>query len=277
MTIAADQKIHSYRTVFEEYWYDALGRRVLVRITRACDGLNVVRHECIMDLVRRTVWDGDQELWEVQMPTDEALVDPENDTAPLGNQEQAGYGGPYVDPNPFWGRVAYGDQPVDKSFRPLAPFTIVPLWDQSRRLVTDAFGRGELGTRCEHCPARDHLRRRDEGRHGRRAPELRRLICTEEEAADGAPVDPNAPAPAPAAPPPARRPADPPSFVFPKPPGPRAGGLVRAPTRRARVRHACDRARGAAERRPAGVRGDPPPRVAKRHGAGMPHQARSRT
>jgi len=54
---------------FEEYRYDALGRRVLVRARRQCDfTTDRPKRQCSLDLVRRTVWDGTQELAEIQMP-----------------------------------------------------------------------------------------------------------------------------------------------------------------------------------------------------------------
>ncbi|MDB4951399.1 MAG: hypothetical protein JWM27_4048 [Gemmatimonadetes bacterium] len=51
------------RSAFEEYRYDALGRRVLVRSRQefACTS------RCVR-FVRRTVWDGDQVLGEIQAP-----------------------------------------------------------------------------------------------------------------------------------------------------------------------------------------------------------------
>jgi RHS repeat-associated protein len=158
--IADDGHFHWYRTNFDEYFYDALGRRVLVRSRRHCAG-TPVNNECVMDFVRRTVWDGDQELWEIQMPTDQSGVSPENDTAPLGDRQQSGNGGAYVDPNPYWGRVAYThgaglDQPLsvtrfgygdqltaDVSFRALAPFSIIPLWDLAGTPVVGTYGSGE--------------------------------------------------------------------------------------------------------------------------------------
>jgi len=57
------------RSAFEEYRYDALGRRVLVRSRQAvfC-GLNC------QNLVRRTIWDGDQVLAEIQAPGETGIL-----------------------------------------------------------------------------------------------------------------------------------------------------------------------------------------------------------
>ncbi|HKO25709.1 MAG TPA: RHS repeat-associated core domain-containing protein, partial [Chloroflexota bacterium] len=51
------------RSVFEEYRYDALGRRVLVRSRQE----HMCRQKCL-NVVRRTIWDGDQVLYEINAP-----------------------------------------------------------------------------------------------------------------------------------------------------------------------------------------------------------------
>jgi RHS repeat-associated protein len=51
------------RSAFEEYRYDALGRRVLVRSRQAY----LCAQNC-QNVVRRTIWDGDQVLAEIQAP-----------------------------------------------------------------------------------------------------------------------------------------------------------------------------------------------------------------
>jgi RHS repeat-associated protein len=124
---------------FEEYRYDALGRRVLVRARRSCS-YDVV---CNWSYVRRTVWAGSQELYEIQMPDDSVRTTSsgnvlrENDTDSLPHMP-LGY---YADPNQYYGRVAYtyglaADQPLgitrlgyaDTSGAWKLPFTVVPLW-----------------------------------------------------------------------------------------------------------------------------------------------------
>lgn len=54
-----------YTRSFEEYRYDALGRRILVRSRRDC-AQNERTALCETGFMRRTVWDGDQELYEIQ-------------------------------------------------------------------------------------------------------------------------------------------------------------------------------------------------------------------
>lgn len=157
-----------YRMAFEEYRYDALGRRVWVRARRYCENLpNNGYAECNIDKVRRTVWDGGHELWEIQMPGGEGSPHMENDVAQLPAlplQPAVGSGWP-ADPLPFFGRVAfahgigtdrplslvrigYGDQ-LNQSTNPaetntqavprwLAPFAIIPLWNSR--------GQADLGT-----------------------------------------------------------------------------------------------------------------------------------
>jgi len=135
-----------YRASFEEYRYDALGRRVWVRARPYCsqaysDQDHPALVECSQDLIRRIIWDGDQELWEIQMPGQDTLSYQENDTVTVNlPRTQDG-----LDLHGFYGRVLYTHGPgVD---RPLAvtrigyvdfkdgtlrtvfqPFTIVLVW-----------------------------------------------------------------------------------------------------------------------------------------------------
>jgi RHS repeat-associated protein len=79
---------------FDEYAYDALGRRVLVRSRIDCGestAENEVDGRCKSN-VRRTVWDGDAELWEIQGPGDSTIEDdaPSSTTNPR-----------------LWGKVLY--------------------------------------------------------------------------------------------------------------------------------------------------------------------------
>lgn len=101
---------------WEEYRYDALGRRILVRTNAEryamtyCDGDGInpllstsyAPRQCVAR-VRRIVWDGDQELYEIQapawdQPTDNYLTPKlENDTTSATNGADSR----------FYGRVAY--------------------------------------------------------------------------------------------------------------------------------------------------------------------------
>src|SRR5688572_25060045 len=104
---------------FDEHRYDALGRRVLTRTQRECV-INLDYLVCALSTIRRTVWDGSQELMEIQQPghTSASAAVLENDTAfaprlPI-HHPGSSVGG---DPNPFYGRVAYTfgpalDQPM---------------------------------------------------------------------------------------------------------------------------------------------------------------------
>ena len=155
-------------TVYEEYRYDALGRRVLVRVRRWCendpDGYN---GECRISKIKRIVWDGDQELWEIQMPGQDGSVYLESDTATVllssvTNTKKA-------DPNPFFGRVAYThgaalDQPlsivrigyadliddsnVEREYRTVPAFSIMPLWASNGQADNGVFGDGAT-RKCE--------------------------------------------------------------------------------------------------------------------------------
>jgi RHS repeat-associated protein len=150
----------------EEYRYDALGRRVWVRAQRRCIAptSQFEATECRTSLIRRTIWDGSNELAEIQMPwaiqgtfVEHSITEypdlVENDTLPVSVSQMlapgpAGMG----DPNPYFGHVVYAgllgaDQPVavtrvnyvfkqdwhypSTTYSPTlkAPFTIVPFWD----------------------------------------------------------------------------------------------------------------------------------------------------
>jgi RHS repeat-associated protein len=59
------------RGAYEEYWYDALGRRVLVR--RRTDALCTGSADCA-STIERLVWDGDQILYELRAPGGDTLT-----------------------------------------------------------------------------------------------------------------------------------------------------------------------------------------------------------
>lgn len=134
---------------FEEYRYDALGRRVLVMDRQRCISVESSKTWCNQSRVRRTVWDGPRELWEIQMParTEDSLL-VENDTAAVaywsGMDTQTGV---YLDPNPLFGRLAYTyagglDRPVsiervklvrrkslNEGFTNFPPVGLAPHWN----------------------------------------------------------------------------------------------------------------------------------------------------
>lgn len=129
-----------YRGVWEEYRYDALGRRVWVRTRHYCSNVTADR-ECPFNTVQRTVWDGDQALYEIRMQEVEA----ENDgtpqyTAPIG----------LVSPVTQTGRVlnTYGpgiDQPLSVirlGYSGMFDFAAFPLWDPQGRAPYIVFPTG---------------------------------------------------------------------------------------------------------------------------------------
>jgi RHS repeat-associated protein len=176
--VVDDRRIDNsnYRRSFEEYRYDALGRRVWVRARRECH--QAFSGYCELGWVRRTVWDGDRELYEIQAPSSgEVPYDndrQEYDTAPVSMELRDGIPGDgnVIDPNPFYGRVAYTygygiDQPVSVVRMAYAdmrdtlgnvgyvlrdPFAIVPLWNSRGQPALGAFADGTwrrcTGARC---------------------------------------------------------------------------------------------------------------------------------
>ncbi|HEY0017785.1 MAG TPA: RHS repeat-associated core domain-containing protein [Longimicrobium sp.] len=170
--VAADQRTSAggegtpLHTVFEEYRYDALGRRVWTRARRWCE-TETWAGLCRISRVRRTVWDGDREFYEIQMPGGAESQHLENDVGPVDLPRDQGVT-PAVDPNPFFGRVAYAyghavDQPlsiVRMGYADLldsdgvyvgrwtaAPFAVFPLWSTRGQGDLGVFADGAL-TRC---------------------------------------------------------------------------------------------------------------------------------
>jgi hypothetical protein len=103
------------KRVLEEDRYDALGRRVWVRRAPECNPVNAI--DCVTGFARRTVWDGGQEVAEIQAPLDPASASVEEQDGGWALLAFEPAAGTYGDPNPFYGRVVYGpglavDQPL---------------------------------------------------------------------------------------------------------------------------------------------------------------------
>ena len=135
-----------FRVVFEEYRYDALGRRVVVRMQRLCDkGYSL--NPCNWGTVRRTVWHGSAEVYEIQsfgsqtgygegvLWADTAAM--ENDTLPQVKVYSPNGSTLQYDASPNFGRVAYThgsqiDQPLSAiriNFTIAKPRVSVGGWD----------------------------------------------------------------------------------------------------------------------------------------------------
>ena len=158
---------------FDEYRYDAFGRRVLTRSRRKCDMNGRVEHRlpCLVSYLRRTVWDGSMELDEVQMPAGDtsttapavtdAIMEQDAGYAPLQKVDTLATNGPTIsDPNPFFGRVAYTyglsvDQPVSvnrygylenafsgDSAHHFAAYELSPMWNAQGVVDLALFGDG---------------------------------------------------------------------------------------------------------------------------------------
>jgi RHS repeat-associated protein len=166
-----------FQMVFDEYRYDALGRRVLARTRRASNmpgGCNL--HPGNWGTLRRTVWDGDAELYEIQMYggrvcaqfNDESNAALENDTLPIVVKRTTPE---LFEISNHFGRVAYThgpglDQPlslirinfVDSVFNKpritWAPIAAAPHWNWR--------GQADFGTLADggwkRCQATDTLR-----------------------------------------------------------------------------------------------------------------------
>jgi len=133
---------------WEEYRYDALGRRVWTRTRRFCpEEWPDRKQECAFGTVQRTVWDGDEVLHEIRA----AEADRENDGTPAAIATSSGD----WDPHAELGHVmlTHGgsiDQPLSAirfGYRPsgmsAAPaFAWLPLWDSRGRAPYALFGNG---------------------------------------------------------------------------------------------------------------------------------------
>jgi RHS repeat-associated protein len=158
--------------VFEQYRYDALGRRVWVRTDRRCDASLVGQNApvCDQSTLRRVVWDGDQILAEVQVPVKLTASSTELPASDQDNDLYLPRLVPYAngkDPNPFFGRVLYThglalDQPlaitrlgyVDNfqgsasTHIDFAPQTIALFWTAQGYLGNAGCGTGSAGQQC---------------------------------------------------------------------------------------------------------------------------------
>lgn len=154
-----------FESVVDQYRYDALGRRVFVRSIRNCAGKIInaqdVTPSCQASTIRRTVWDGSAELWEIQMPggTTDPVSTLENDTAPVPQVYDGSYD---FDTSPYFGLAAYTyglalDEPIavtranyiDQPSRTAAAytwpaFTLYPHWDEQGQAYVEEFTDGAV-------------------------------------------------------------------------------------------------------------------------------------
>jgi RHS repeat-associated protein len=143
----------AYRLTFDTYHYDALGRRVLARSRRTCPFGSPYFVWCALGNVRRTVWSGSRELYEIQMPDSAQWQENDTATVTIGLAAQGGNPAAQFDVSPFFGRVGYvhGEGTIDQplavlrvnyrdnpikpntavrwGFRTFWPFALYPLWD----------------------------------------------------------------------------------------------------------------------------------------------------
>ncbi len=174
-----DMRVPAWKDVFDEYRYDALGRRVLVMSRRSCwlGGDSLAFSDCQMGLIRRTVWDGNQELWEIQRPYASEEIGPaddngvylETDTGPAAPWAGLDYRGLWADPGPLFGQTAYTyagalDQPIGITRLNLLrrtnqgqfswpPVEVFPLWNWRGEADLGTFGDGGVETCVDgsHC------------------------------------------------------------------------------------------------------------------------------
>jgi len=155
---------------FEEYRYDPLGRRVMVRTRRNCR--NTGFDPCEDGTIRRVAWDGAQELAEVQMPGSDTVSATTMDNDTLALQRSVRTTPAYYDPNILYGRVAYthaagidqplsvtrinyADDPFNDAYVAWPPMSLVPHWSWRGYADFGTFGDGGvkncLSPTSSHC------------------------------------------------------------------------------------------------------------------------------
>ena len=149
------------KLTFEEFRYDALGRRVLARTRRWCQGSADPSGdpECGLSTIRRTVWDGNQELYEIQMPGGDTTSASTLESDTQAPEQPVDSTFTYFDRNPFFGRVAYShglaidqplamtrlgyaDRPLNRPFVRWQAFTLVPHWNARGQADNGTFADG---------------------------------------------------------------------------------------------------------------------------------------
>ncbi|MGQ0765418.1 MAG: RHS repeat-associated core domain-containing protein [Gemmatimonadota bacterium] len=170
-----DNPLGISKSALEEYRYDALGRRIWVRSLKTCGrGNNPVPAECLASSIRRIVWDGAQELAEIQVPGGPGQSAYYEQDVGTYNAGLGQYG---EDTNPYYGRViytfgtsidqplsvaryAYSDYPSNGSHTVWPDFVLHPYWDLKGAPSIGAFSNGAAfkqlvpgGTQCVVVPA----------------------------------------------------------------------------------------------------------------------------
>jgi RHS repeat-associated protein len=164
----AQQEAWPWYMSFEQYRYDALGRRILVRTHKNCSnayvGIGGFRlYWCNMGTIRRTVWDGSAELYEIEMLASQGDYDAgpiESDSTPIAAWGDypvlfdanrllgrvAYTNGPTLDQPLSTIRIAYGDTVWNKPRRWWAPFAVVPHWNWRGQADYGTFADGGVKT-----------------------------------------------------------------------------------------------------------------------------------
>ena len=135
--------------IYEEYWYDALGRRVLKRArseTLCGTGGGILSGERCLSTIERFVWDGDQLLYETRYPGGAGESDIALDRAPPTAQS----------PDSLFGWLGYTHGPgidvplgIIRLNHPAEPFVVIPHYNY--RGVADA-GTDRVGNRVGCAP-----------------------------------------------------------------------------------------------------------------------------
>jgi len=143
-----DEHGNTWDQTSEEYRYDALGRRVLVRTQKMCSVAPADEPECASNgWIRRTVWDGDQELGEFRMWASFDLEYDGQDARPQPTVWPSSgvvvyTGGFRIDQPISVIRMGYAQTATYGTPNSLPPFAVIPLWDRTGTPVGGLYSNG---------------------------------------------------------------------------------------------------------------------------------------
>jgi RHS repeat-associated protein len=146
-TVDANGNIYPPTTYYEreEYRYDAMGRRIwrrLIRPTGLCSVMN--KASGCLSVVERTVWDGDQVLWEVRADGGDGASAAAMEVDAFGVRSR-----PSLEGRVFYTHGAGIDHPLSIGRLDSSPTVIIPEYDYRGNAISGYCTTGTLCTQLE--------------------------------------------------------------------------------------------------------------------------------
>jgi RHS repeat-associated protein len=146
-TVDANGNIYPPTTYYEreEYRYDAMGRRIwrrLIRPTGLCSVMN--KASGCLSVVERTVWDGDQVLWEVRADGGDGASAAAMEVDAFGARSR-----PSLEGRVFYTHGAGIDHPLSIGRLDSSPTVIIPEYDYRGNAISGYCTTGTLCTQLE--------------------------------------------------------------------------------------------------------------------------------